>query len=317
MRRVLTRPIGKATHQNASRLETFAFAVGAAVVAEQKATRNVAVLPFVAVQAELVSHAFCKRLKMDPVQIHHCLVRMLPLLDADALRTKESLYDGVLPLVAVTEFGERTGQQKNNSAESAQSSRVSDRRCDLCNKPMMKAADDSLITSDRSVSLLCLSCGVTHGAHVVQTNPYRYFESDRATGKQDPTHWEFVKTESRGVFTDTQTYPWLSDLEELAPYAFAESGTTFVSMQNAARLLHAFFNTTCDGNKGTLRRHMLRRMAAAAAWIIVENPRICFNHSLSHFTDAVQHVQYAYKCNTCNAGFSTQKERRFHRMRCK
>ena len=81
------------------------------------------------------------------------------------------------------------------------------------------------------------------GAHVVQTN-LTLLRKRRANGKQTHSLGN-VKTESRG--TDTQTYPWLSDLEELAPYAFAESGTTFVSMQNAARLLHAFFSLTVDG----------------------------------------------------------------------
>ena len=41
-------------------------------------------------------------------------------LDADALRTDENLYDGILPLVTVTEECKER-KQKNNSVQSAQS----------------------------------------------------------------------------------------------------------------------------------------------------------------------------------------------------
>lgn len=149
------------------------------------------------------------------------------------------------------------------------------------------------VDADRSAHV-CSACGLVLAAFLSDETPHRYFAEDRYNGKADPNHW--VRTE--------EDEPAWAEVEWLQPHAFVGRATT-TQADEVRRRLEAYSATRSVAN---------RIVAAAAAWILVENPAVLTDRRVG-MTEADLPIP-PFACRECSAAFHQRRDLRFHSSRC-
>ena len=160
-----------------------------------------------------------------------------------------------------------------------------------CAKPTTKTGE----------SFVCSACGAVHSSLIVYGSHYRYFAEDQQNGKENPTHWSRIDD----CGSDEIDGELEEELEEMMPNAF-HGRATHAHLESARALLRAFRDEF-----GPVAH---RSVAVCAAWIVVENPRICTDSRVGIAVEALPVGRFA--CGACGEAFHRAVDLRMHGRRC-
>lgn len=222
-------------------------------------------------------------------EVKHALTRHA-IVTAWALDTKK-VFNCMVEILAMIEGAQRPERDTSWLAPK-DATGVSSKCCGESGGVLVKSADGS--------SYVCTACGACNGGQCIDMhNPYRYFCEDRYNGKADPSHWSGVHKDEWG-----NEYDDWSEAEQMMGVAFAQHASVG-HLVDAVALLRAY--------RSAFKHIPSRAAAAAAAWILLENPALKDDHRIHECAPPIA----PFACENCAERFFVRRDLRVHRCPAK